>query len=41
MMPPIPNGIYFFLFHVMFDMSFLLIFCILMEVELSAVQFVS
>ena len=41
MMPPFPNGMYFFLFQVMLSMLFLLIFCIIMEVELSAVQYVS
>ena len=40
-MPPFPNGINFFLLQVMFGMSFLIIFCILMEVELSVVQSVS
>ena len=36
-MPPFPNGMYFFLYHVMLSMSFLLIFCIIMEGELSAI----
>ena len=39
-MPPFPNSTCFFLFHVMFSMLFFLIFCNLIEVELSAVQLV-
>ena len=39
-MPPFPNSTCFFQFQIMFGMSFVLIFCILMEVELSAIQFV-